>query len=129
MLAFCAPPPVDLYEVENHNEDNYVKWFKKTIDGWDVNVFDDPCYGCGSPWCLYHQHRSELNMLLDKLGKCQNLANNQKRFKCYRDGISLKWGVLGFSNRKRCGWCWENRVRVTFPDVSGRYKNFESNEN
>ena len=33
----------------------------------------------------------------------------------------MKWGSLGHANRKRIGWCWENKVRVAFPDDNNVY--------
>ena len=52
VLTFCAPPPVNLIAIEQYDDDNFVKYFVKTNHGWDVKVFDNPCYGCGSPWCM-----------------------------------------------------------------------------
>ena len=42
----------------------------------------------------------------------------------------MKWGTLGHANRKRVGWCWENKVKVAFADDMNTYTGFKvSNQN
>ena len=53
------PPVLDLF-----SGDDATRWFSRGRSGWEVKVFEDPCYGCGSPWCLYHGHRSDLKEML-----------------------------------------------------------------
>ena len=44
------------------------------------------------------------------------MTMKQKRYRCYRDAVSIKWGALGHASRKRVGWCWLTKVRVAFPE-------------
>ena len=50
-------------------------------------------------------------------------TNKMKRYRCYRDAVSMRWGVMGYANRKRVGWCLENKLRVEFPD--GQFTGFK----
>ena len=124
-LVLCHPPLGNMsgssyYEKVNDSS----KWFDKTQSGWVVKVFEDPCYGCGSPWCLYHENRAECKQLLSDIGD-KSMPNKQKRYHCYRDAISMKWGTLGHASRKRVGWCWENKCRVAFPEKTANYTGYK----
>ena len=49
-LVLCHPPPVNVNGVDFFAiDDDSVRWFSKGGGGWAVKVFEDPCYGCGSP--------------------------------------------------------------------------------
>ena len=122
-MTFCIFLPSDVNNLASVNKKDVTKWFKKTPKGWRIK-YENPCYGCGSPWCLYHQHCKELNDIVVRMRKNKYLRNNEKRYRCYRDGVAVKWGVMGYANRKRCGWCWENKVRAAFPDGEGLYTDF-----
>lgn len=87
--------------------------------------FEDPCYGCESLWCMYNDNRAELRAMLLDLSNNKRMSNKQKRHRCHRDAVSLKWGYLGHALRKRVGWCWENKCRVKFPDSFGSYIGFK----
>ena len=126
LLVLCHPPPINVDGVDFFcGDDGSAKWFSKSSIGWEVKVFEDPCYGCGSPFCLYHQNRSALKTMLAEFTDNKRMSNKQKRYRCYRDAISLKWGTLGHATRKRAGWCWENKCRVSFPEPSGIYSGFK----
>ena len=88
---------------------------------------NQPCYECGSPWCLYMENKKELDEIIDIVDNCSTYKNANKMYRCYREGIALKWGNLGFANRRRCGWCWESRVRVRFTDNTNRYTGYTAN--
>ena len=115
---------VDFFAID----DDSVRWFSKGGGGWAVKVFEDPCYGCGSPYCLYKENRVSLKNLLTEFSSNKRMTNKQKRYRCYRDAISLKWGTLGHASRKRVGWCWENKCRVTFPEKDGIYTGFKKSD-
>ena len=53
--------------------------------------------------------------MIIKVKKGDKGTPKQKRFRCYRDAISKRWGYLGWQKRKRCGWCFENLVRCELP--------------
>ncbi len=90
-----------------------------------MRIFEDPCYGRGSLCCLYDKNREELKAMLLDLSGNKRMSNKQKRYCCYRDAVSLKYGYLGHGSRKRVGWCWGNKCRVTFPDSSRSYTGFK----
>ena len=69
--------------------------------------------------------KSELKEKLELIAGCRHSTQKQKRYWCYRDAISMKWGSLGHANRKRLGQCWENKVRVAFPDENNVYTGFK----
>ena len=56
--------------------------------------------------------------MIATIGECFRSTPKQKRFKCYRDAVAKRWGVLGYQQRKSTGWCFENAVGVAFPDES-----------
>ena len=70
---------------------------------------------------MYHEHTVDLKVILARYCKKKRMTNKEKRYHCYRDAVSLKWGTLGNAMRKRVGWYWENKCRVAFPDSSGNY--------
>ena len=126
----CSFPPTDFVDIEPYADDNFTKWYTKTRTGWVVKNHEVPCYGCGSPWCLYHENRQELREKIDAMARCRHSTMKQKRYRCYRDAISMKWGTLGHTNMKRVGWCWENKVKVAFADDMNTYTGFKvSNQN
>ena len=126
-LTFTAFPPSDTNQVVFSHEDDFTKWFYKSVHGWKVKAHEDPCYGCGSPWCLWSQYCVELKALLLQLDRNKNLTNTEKRYHCYREGISMKWGASWYAQHRTCGWCWVHKVCTTFPDGKGNYKGFEAN--
>ena len=125
-LALCRRPPTITSEVDSLEDlvDN-TRLFVQGRRGWEVRVFEDPCYGCGNPWCLYKQHRTELKEMINFLKGNRRMTMKQKRYRCYRDAVSIKWGALGHASRKRVGWCWETAVRVAFPDEVGNYTGYK----
>ena len=126
LLVLCHPPPVNVVGADLFaSDDDSVRWFTKSRSGWVVKVFEDPCYGCGSPYCLYHENRTALRTMLSDFLSNRRMSNKQKRYRCYRDAISMKWGTLGHASRKRVGWCWENKCRVVFPEQDGIYTGFK----
>ena len=128
LLVLCHPPPINVNGVDFFDrDDDSARFFSKSRSGWVVKVFEDPCYGCGSPYCLYKENRTALNTMLDEAASNNRMNNRQKRYRCYRDAISLKWGTLGHASRKRVGWCWENKCRVAFPELDGIYTGFKRN--
>ena len=88
-------------------------------------MFEDPCYGCGNPWCLYKQHSMDLKAMIKIFQKNTRITMKQKRYRCYRDDVAIKWGALGLALRKRVGWCWENKVRMAFLDEIGIYTGYK----
>ena len=56
-LSLCCPPPIGIRDEDSLDDgvDN-TRFFVKGKRGWEVRLFEDPCYGCGNPWCLYKQH-------------------------------------------------------------------------
>ena len=126
LLVLCHPPPVNVEGPDLFmSGDDSARWFKKTRTGWAVKVYEDPCYGCGSPYCLYHENRAALRMMIADFSSNERMSNKQKRYRCYRDAISMKWGTLGHVSHKRVGWCWENKCRVAFPELNGIYAGFK----
>ena len=124
-LSLISYPPMRRKDKDALDEVDVTRWFVKGRSGWEVRVFDNPCYGCGSPWCLYHQYRGELKNMIGTLKENHRMTMKQRRYRCYRDAVSLKWGALGHATRKRAGWCWENVVHVAFPEESGNYTGFK----
>ena len=114
-LTLCSHPPKNMVDTVPFGEDDFTKWFTKTLDGWRVKVFEAPCYGCGSPWCMLDHDRVSLKRMIAQVQAGTKGSQKQKRFRCYRDAISKRWGFLGMQQRKRCGWCFENAVRSSIP--------------
>jgi len=116
-LTLCSFPQDNLVDAEPRFDNNYTKWFTKTEEGWMIKHHDDPCYGCGNPWCMLNENRSNLKELIANIGRCKRSTNKQKRYRCYRDTIALKYGTLGYQQMQPTGWCFENAVRVSFLDL------------
>ena len=126
VLVMCHPPPLNFHGPDIFAaDDESARWFSKSRSGWIVKFFEDPCYGCGSPWCMYHANRTELKQMITEAAGNKRMTNKQRRYRCYRDAVSLKWGTLGHATRKRVGWCWENKCRVAFPESTGNYTGFK----
>ena len=117
-LMHMADAPVDMIEREGLNQDNFIRWFEKTGKGWRVKHHEDPCYGCGSPWCLVHEDRKGVKKLIEDIGACTRSTPNAKRYRCYREVIARKYGTLGYQQRKSTGWCFETKARSAFPEPS-----------
>ena len=125
-LALTRRPPTgtrDKDSLEDAVDDT--RLFVEGGRGWEVRAFEDPCYSCGNPWCLYKQHRTELKEMINFFKNNKRMTMKQKRYRCYRDAVSIKWGALGHASRKRVGWCWETAVRVAFPDKVGNYTGYK----
>ena len=117
-LMHMAAAPTDLTERDGLGEDDFTRWFTRTGRGWRVKHHEDPCYGCGSPWCLVHEDRKGVKKLIAEVGACTRSMPNAKRYRCYREVIARKYGVLGYQQRKSTGWCFETKAREAFPDPS-----------
>ena len=65
--------------------------------------------------------------MIETLKTNRRMTTKQRRYRCYCDAISIKWGALGHACCKRVGWCWENKVRVAFPDKVGSYTGYKVN--
>ena len=63
VLTVAMFPPVDL-QPQKGDEDTFLKWFERTPDGWRIKSFEDPCYGCGDPWCLLKNYRPHLRQII-----------------------------------------------------------------
>ena len=119
-LTFVEGPPVpfttDVEVVGEHR-----KWFMECEMGdekiWGVIPYPDSCEGCGSPWCLYKKRSNELDNIIERHLPADSETNHNKRFACYRDAIRMigKGRTMGWKNRLRLGWCYENRVQNKFP--------------
>ena len=57
------------------------------------------------------------NLIAD-IGACTRSTPNAKSYRCYREVIARKYGVLGYQQRKSTGWCFENKARKVFPESS-----------
>ena len=119
LLTLCSYPPMDDDNFEPLGEDDLSRWFTKVNGLWTVKAQDTPCYGCGSPWCMLHVDREYLCRMISDVADCPYLITaREKRFRCYRDAVARKWGVLGYQQRKRVGWCFENACHKAFPEDS-----------
>ena len=83
----------------------------KSSAGWRIKIHEAPCYGSGSSWCRLDYDRIALKKMIDQTKRGEQETPKQKRFYCYRDAISKRWGYLGWQSRKRCRWCFKNVVR------------------
>ena len=117
-LMYMADAPADMTEREGLNEDDFTRWFERTSKGWRVKLHEDPCYGCGSPWCLVHEDRKGVKNLIADIGACTRSTPNAKRYRCYREVIARKYGVLGYQQRKSTGWCFETKARKALLESS-----------
>jgi hypothetical protein len=104
-------------------------WFRMGIHGWEFKELDGLCYGCGSPDCILNVHRSILTGIIQDVGKCDRTWNHEKRYRCYRDGVTAVFGVTGHMGRKRLGWCFETKAKSSFPDDRGFYVGHRNVEN
>ena len=51
LLTLCAFPPGDCSGAGLCSEENFLKLFDKKDGKWNIKIHEDPCYGCGPPWC------------------------------------------------------------------------------
>ena len=114
VLSLCYGPLEP--KTENDEQDNCKKWFEKDSHGWVVKNHENPCLGCGSPWCLYKKHKTFVQQMFLRVGRCRRSSNRAKRHRCYAELIAEEYGRMGWGNRKRTGWCFETSNRVAFPD-------------
>ena len=99
-MTLCSFPQKNKEEIELLCEDDFTKWFTRTDHGWRIKHHEAPCYGCGNPWCMLNENRSALKTLVNTVGKCIKTTNKQKRYRCYRDAISNRYGTLGYQQRR-----------------------------
>ena len=104
LLTLCSYPPVDSVNYDPITEDDLSRWFTKLNGHWIIKVQETPCYGCGSPWCMLHLDRAYLCGMISDVDSSKHLTiAREKRFRCYRNAVSRRWGVLGYQQRKRVG--------------------------
>ena len=84
---------------------------------WVVRPYPDACEHCASPWCLYMKKTKEFDKIIKKHLPADEDENGHKRFACYKDAIAIVTNKrkMGWKNRMRLGWCFESRVKKSFP--------------
>ena len=65
-----------------------------------------------------------MNGIIEKLAQSNTMNNKTSRYNAYREAIAIAYGYLGFKNRKRVGWCFENVAKTAFP--SAEYTGFRN---
>ena len=115
--------PRTLAPSEPYSEEDPIRWFVATEDGWVMKKNEAPCYQCGDPWCMLNHARPFLiNMVKAvKMEATGMKAQKELRFKCYRKAIHEKYGYLGVKERKRMGYCFERLARDAFPEEDVKY--------
>ena len=119
-LTFIEGPPepltTDLEVVGEHR-----KWFMEGKIGdknaWLVIPYQDACEDCGSPWCIYRARKVDLDKIVHSYLPANEEENKKKRFDCYAKATRMLCNgrKIGWKNRIRLGWCFENKVQNTFP--------------
>ena len=127
-LTLQQLPPKNLDVMECEEVEDYMRWFNKTAHGekygWAIKEFDLVYNGCGSPFCMYDKNPVAMEKIVDKLVSL-DARPERKRFMAYQAAIRSHYrGRLGRGVRKRVGYCFENLVKTTFPDVNNEYTGF-----
>ena len=119
-------PPRTLTERVPYSEDDPIRLFTPTEEGWIVKSHEAPCYQCADPWCMLNQSRRLFKKMVATVKDEATGMEAQKelRFKCYRQAIHEKYGYLGVKERKRTGYCFERLVRESFPESDARYAGY-----
>ena len=120
ITVYCLHQGKDI-STRAENDKVLTTWFERTPTKWMFKQNDDICHWCGSPLCIWYNYRKPLKALIGEAGKCVRSSNKDKRYKCYRDAVTMCFGLLGHGNRVRTGWCFENAVRRAFPDDRNFY--------
>ena len=96
-----------------------MKWFDKQQIGsnyaWKIKTYEGKCDKCASPWCIMHRNKAKMQMIINNLKKKSGCSPEEKRFTAYKEAIEHSYGKLGWRNRKRVGWCFENMTKTAFP--------------
>ena len=119
--------PKSLAQRQPYSEEDHIRWFVPTEDGWRIKTNEAPCYQCGDPWCMLNESRTFFKKMVQTVKNQATGMEAQKglRFKCYRKAIHEKYGYLGVKERKRTGYCFERLVRESFPEEDSRYAGHE----
>ena len=75
---------------------------------------------------MVFKDKSGINKIIKGIEEKQGYSPEEKRFMAYKAAIEKTYGKLGWRNRKRVGWCFENMTKTTFP--SENFTGFRSIE-
>ena len=129
LLKMYFPPPNNSSDQHPFSDKYPLRLFTKTVCGWKVKWYEEPCYTCGLPWYFYDRYKAGFKKLIKLIGDNGDcVTNSQCHYKCYKTSTSKIYRTLGYHNKRRIWWCYESAVIVYLDTNYTKYKETGNDE-